>query len=329
MGSVRPGLRIKILVGVIVLTALATSVFLNPIRVSYSAKAPTESIAYDEQISIPKIAGGPGSLNPPVPNTVSDEARLPTGWTPLENGNYPGQLLVDVASVRLWRKVERYASFQYIPKPGTTDENFNKPILNEEIHDAFKCSEGTAEKISLAVYYEDGTGYGYYPWGHASAWQRVSPDTALGREMKFVCAVHLTAESPASANLDQGRILGTWHMDWAQGRIAAGQIVISETNIAWTSQDNHACVSDYALASRSTGPTFPGGPIGGTNSDHAYTTFVLELKGPHLQPCSQWMNSITVSLASARSDFANFAAFFRKVQGHGTMHRVSPIKTFP
>jgi hypothetical protein len=114
---VRSGLRIKLLVGVIVLAALATAVFLNPIRVSYSAKARTKSMAYDEQISIPKAAGGPGSVYPPVPNTAFDEARLPTGWTPLENGNDPGQLLVDLASVRLWSKVERYVSFQYIPKP--------------------------------------------------------------------------------------------------------------------------------------------------------------------------------------------------------------------
>jgi len=326
---VRPRLRIKVLLGVIVLAALATSVFLNPIRVSYYARTPTESIAHDEQISIPKVAGGPGSLNPPVPNAVSDEARLPTGWTLLDNGKDPGQLLVDVASVRLWSKVERYVSFQYIPKPGTTDENSNKPILNEEIHDAFKCSEGTAKKIGLTVYYADGTDRGYYPWGYASAWQRVSPDTALGREMKFVCAVHLTAGSPASANFDQGRILGTWHVDWAQGRIAAGQIVISETNIAWTSQDNHACMSDYALASRSTGPTFPGGPIGGTNSDDAYTTFVLELKGPHLQPCSQWMSSITVSPRLGSKRFCKFRRIFS--QGTSTRHNASriPIKTLP
>jgi hypothetical protein len=213
--------------------------------------------------------------------------------------------------------------------PGTTDENSNKPILNEEILDAFKCAEGTAQKIRLTVYYEDSTHQVYYPWGYASPWRGVSPDTALGREMKLVCAVHLTAESPASANFDQDRILGTWHVDWAQGRIAAGQIVISETTISWTSPDNHACMSDYALASRTTAPTFPGSPIGGTNSDDAYTTYVLELKGPHLQPCSQELNAITVSLTSAQSDFANFAAFSRKVQGHGTMRRVSPIKHCP
>jgi hypothetical protein len=199
MGTVRLRLRIKVFVGVIVLAALATALFLNPIRVSYSAKAPTKSIAYDEQISIPKAAGGPGSLNP-VPNTlggyaVSNQARLRSGWTPLENGDDPGQLLVDVASVRLWRKVERYASFQYVPKPGTIDENSNKPILNEEILDAFKCSEGTAQKIRLTVYYEDSTHQLYYPWGYASPWRRVSPDTALGREMKFVCALQLTSES--------------------------------------------------------------------------------------------------------------------------------------
>jgi hypothetical protein len=98
----------RVALGVIVLATLATAAFLNPIRASYSPKAPTESIAYDEQISIPKVAGGPSSMNP-VPNTlggyaVSDQAWLPSGWTPLENGNGPGQLLVDVATVRLWRK---------------------------------------------------------------------------------------------------------------------------------------------------------------------------------------------------------------------------------
>jgi hypothetical protein len=88
-------------------------------------------------------------------------------------------------------------------------------------------------------------------------------------------------------------------------------------------------MSVYTLASRSTGPTFPGGPIGSTNSDDAYTTFVLELEGPHLQPCSQKMNALTVSLLSAQSDFANFSFFFREVEGHGTMRRVSSIKTLP
>lgn len=161
MGTVRLGLRIKVLVGVIALAALTTAVFLNPIRVSYSAKAPTKSIAYDEQISIPKAAGGLGSLNL-IPNTlggypVSNQARLPSGWAPVENGDDP------------------------------------------EILDAFKCSEGTAQKIRLTVHYEDSTHQLYYPWGYASPWRRISPDTALGREMKFVCALQLTSESAKRA----------------------------------------------------------------------------------------------------------------------------------
>jgi hypothetical protein len=203
----------RVALGVIVLATLATAAFLNPTRASYSPNAPTESIAYDEQITIPKVAGGPGSMNP-VPNTlggyaVSDQAWLPSGWTPLESGNGPGQLLVDVATVRLWRKVERYASFQYIPKSRTMDENRNKPVLDELIRDAFKCSEGTAQKISLTVYYEDGTQQLYYPWGYGAPWKRVSADTALSREMKFVCALQLTSESPKPAKLDVDRIYGT------------------------------------------------------------------------------------------------------------------------
>jgi hypothetical protein len=87
------------------------------------------------------------------------------------------------------------AFLKYIPKPHMIDENRNKPILDELILDAFKCSEGTAQKIRLTVYYEDGTQQLYYPWGYAAPWKRVSPDTALGREMKFVCALQLTSES--------------------------------------------------------------------------------------------------------------------------------------
>ena len=96
---------------------------------------------FDQQIVIPKVSGGAGSMNP-LPNTiggyaVSDQASLPSGWTPLMNGSDPGQLLVDVTAIRLFRKVERYALFQYIPKPHTMDENRNKPISRELIFDAF------------------------------------------------------------------------------------------------------------------------------------------------------------------------------------------------
>jgi len=162
---------------------------------------------FDQQIVIPKISGGSSSMNP-LPNTmggyaVTDQASLPSGWTPLMNGNDPGQLLVDVTAIRLFREVERYALFQYIPKPHTMDENRNKPISYELIFDAFKCSEGMAQKIKLTAYYEDGTQQLYYPWGYAAPWKLVSPDTALSREMNFVCAVRLTSESPTRAKSDR------------------------------------------------------------------------------------------------------------------------------
>lgn len=196
----------KVGIGVIMLATLAIVAFLNPIRESDAPRAPSELIAHDQQISIPKVAGGPSSMNP-LPNTlggyaVSDRARELTRWTPVENGNDPGQLLVDVTTVRLWRKVERYASFQYIPKPHTMDQNRDKTILYELVLDAFKCSERVAQKIKLTVYYEDGTQQLYYPWGYAAPWELVSPESALSREMKFVCALQLSSESPASGKLD-------------------------------------------------------------------------------------------------------------------------------
>ena len=295
-----------------------------------SAHAPLpigSQISFDQQIVIPKVPRGARSLRWNS-SFISDEAGVASGWTPIDNGRDPGQLRVDVTSIHLWREVERDATFQFIPQPHTMDENRGKPILYELLGDSFKCSDGTAVKKSLTVYYEDGTHQDYFPWGYAALvgiWKPVARDTALSREMKFVCAVHLATPSPASANFDQDRILGTWHVDSAQGRIAAGPIVISETSIAWTANDNHACVSDYVLASRSAGPTFPGGPTGNNNFDDAYTTFVLELKGPHLHPCSQKMRAFTISLSSAHADLGHFAAFFVGVQAHGTMHR-APIR---
>jgi hypothetical protein len=297
--------------------------------------------AFDQQIVIPKIPGGASSMRPLVAaskaadgtvDAASDQVGLASGWTSIGNGKDPGQLRVDVTSIRLWRKVERSGWFQFIPESHTIDENRNKPILYELISDAFKCSEGTAVKLNLTVYYEDGTEQRYFPWGYAGLadiWKRVTPDTALSREMDFICAVQLTSESPRSANFDADRIFGTWHVeDGAQGRITAGPIVISETQIAWTAEDSHQCVSDYQLASRTTGPTFPGASMVGSKHDDAYTTFVLELKGPHLQPCAQKMNSFTISLTSDQRDFAHFAAFFVRVQGNGTMRRVSSNKAF-
>src|SRR6267378_2419171 len=300
----------------------------------------TSQNAFDQQIAIPKIPGGASSMRPLAEDAAiadgtgntGDQVGVASRWTAIKNSDDPGQLLVDVPSIHLWRKVERSAWFQYIPKPHTMDENRNKPILYELISDSFKCAEGTAVKLRLNAYYEDGTMQPYFPWGNAGLsgiWIPVRPDTALSREMKFVCAVQLTSDSTTSAKLDEDRIFGTWHVeDGAQGRIAAGPIVISETQIAWTAPDSHKCVSDYRLASRSTGSTFPGGPTAGNKPDDAYTTFALELKGPHLDSCSQKMSSFTVSFISTQRDFAHFTAFFLAPQGYGTVRRASS-KAFP
>jgi hypothetical protein len=96
----------------------------------------------------------------------------------------------------------------------------------------------------------------------------------------------------------------------AQGKVSAGPIVISETQITWTATDSQECTSKYQLASLSKGSTFPGGPTSSDKSDEAYTIFVLELKGPHLDSCSQKIGSFTISFASRERDFAHFTAFF-------------------
>jgi hypothetical protein len=142
--------------------------------------------------------------------------------------------------------------------------------------------------------------------------------------MKFVCAVHLASDPTSSAKLDQDRIFGTWQVETGtQGRIAAGPLVISQTQIAWMTPDGQKCVSDYRLASLSAGSTFPGGPAPGNEPDNAYITFALELKGPHLEPCSQKMSAFTMSFDSSQHDLANFTAFFLAPQAYGTMRRTS------
>ena len=210
------------------------------------------------------------------------------------------------------------------------DENANKPILYELIVDSFKCAEGKAVKSRLTVYYEDGTTQPYHPWGNATIsgmWASVRPDTVLSREMKFVCSVQLTNDPAPPTDADP--ILGTWHVqDGAKGRIAAGPLVISQTQIAWTAPDGQKCVSDYRLASRSIGSTYPGGPADGKAPDNAYITFALELKGPHFDPCSQKMSSLTMSFDSAQHNLAHFTAFFLAPQAYGTMRRASS-KPYP
>jgi hypothetical protein len=296
-------------------------------------KAPSDARlnALDQGITIPRIPGGVTVR--PVPEepyvnrvrTTEEKLGLESRWTPIAIGDDPGRLLGDVSSVHLWRKVERTGGFQYIPKLHTIDENTNKPILYELIVDSFKCAEGEAVKSGLNVYYEDGTMHPYFPWGNAAIsgiWVSVRPNSALSREMKFVCSVHLTSNSAAST--DAGPILGTWHVEnGPQGRISVGPLVISQTQIAWTAPDGQKCVSDYRLASRSIGSTFPGGPTAGNEPDNAYITFALELKGPHFDPCSQKISSFTMSFDSSQHDLAHFTAFFLAPQAYGTMRRVT------
>jgi hypothetical protein len=110
----------------------------------------TSQNAFDQQITIPKIPGGASSMRPEAQDAatadgtgnVGDQLGLASRWTAIDNGDDPGQLLVDVSSILFFRKVERSAWFQYIPKPHTMDENRKKPILYELISDSFKCAEG-------------------------------------------------------------------------------------------------------------------------------------------------------------------------------------------
>jgi hypothetical protein len=157
----------------------------------------------------------------------------------------------------------------------------------------------------------------------ANEWIRVRPGTTLSREMKSVCAVQLVSDSEMPTRLDEDRLLGTWRVDHgAQGKFAASPIVISEAQITWTASDGRKCTSAYQFASRSTGSTLPGAPT--ANVGDAYITLVLELKGPHLDPCAQKMDSLTVSFASDQRDFAQVTAFALAPQGFGTMRRLSP-----
>jgi hypothetical protein len=300
-----------------------------------------KSIADNQDITIPKAAG---VIKSPRLNVRDDPiwnatyVGLPSGWTPIANGNDSGHLLVDVTRVPLFG-ADRYGIFQYIPKPHTIDENINKPILYEIVNDAFRCADGTAAKQSLTVIYEDGTELNYSPWGAAIVWGiwiPVKPGTALSREMKFICAVELTRESKehstlkTSSMLDANRMLGTWQVEHdVQGRIAAAPIVISEQQIAWMTDDNRKCVSDYELASRSGGSAYPGASLESGDPAVEYTTFVLELKGEATKPCGQGMNSFTISFKSDQRDLAHFAAFRYAVQGYGTLRRVSSDGSIP
>jgi len=249
-----------------------------------------------------------------------------TKWTPLRNGNDSDQLLVDVTSIRSWKKGIRYAfDVVLIPKPHTMDVEKKKLIRYEQMEDRFNCSEGTASKVQLVMVYEDGSAQLYWPWGQEAPWRVVPPDTALSSEMKFVCALQLTSDSPAAAKLGSERIIGTWQLQTTQqlgdlGARIAGPIVISETQIAWPAEDEHTCAINYQLASRGTGPTFPGGPKASDKPDDAYTTYVLEL-GPHT--CALGLNDLTVSFQTDQVNLAYFTGLRVQV---GTMRRVSPRK---
>jgi len=324
----------KVGLGVIAVALLVIVAFLNPISQSGAPKPQVKKTIYDQEISIPKIPGGKSSMRPLREEAVdlNGQLGLVSRWTAIENGDNPGQLLIDLTSIHLWRKFERTGLFQYIPKAHTLDANRNRPIVYELVNDAFECAKGVAEKLSLTVYYEDGAQQTYYPWRYpgASEWIPVRPDTTLSREMKSVCAVQLASGSQMPTRLDEGRLLGAWRVeDGAQGKIAAGPVVISEAQIMWTTPDSRKCTSAYQLASRSIGSAFPGGPTANDERADAYITFVLELKGPHLDPCAQEMNSLTVSFASDQRDFAHFTAFFLAPQGFGTMRRVSSARAIP
>jgi hypothetical protein len=330
--------RLQLLAGIAAIAILAVLYsryggpwYIQPERPPPKVPSDASLNALDQGITIPRIPGGVTMR--PVPEEpylngvriAEEKLGLESRWTGIKNGDDPGQLLVDVPGIHSARQVERYAWFQYIPPPHTMDENTNKQILYELMSDSFKCADGTAVKLRQQVYYEDGTMQPYFPWGNAGIsdiWIPVRPDTVLSRQMKFVCSVHLTGDSATST--DEDPILGTWHVeDGAKGRIAAGPLVIAQSQIEWTAPDGQKCVSDYRLASRSIGSTFPGGPAAGNEPDNAYITFALELKGPHFDPCSQKMSSFTMSFDSSQHDLAHFTAFFLAPQAYGTIRRVT------
>ena len=320
----------KVGLGLVFLATVSIIALLNPIQRTDSPKhliMESKSIGYDQGISIPKVSGGATSRGPLVQDAgdLGGQLGVASRWTAI-NVNDPGQLLIDLTRIQLWRNIERNAWFQYIPKAHTTDDNRHLPILYELVNDSFECAEGMAEKISVVVYYEGGGEQTYYPWRYpgANEWVPVRPNTTLSHEMAFVCGVQLTADSPPSARIDQARLFSTWQVEkGAQGRIAAGPIDISETHVAWTTADGQPCVSGYQLTSINNGSTFPGGPSANDEVADAYTTFTLELQGPHREPCLQKMRSFTISLPSNQRDFAYFTAFYFAPQGFGTMRRVS------
>jgi hypothetical protein len=256
-----------------------------------------------------------------------DSARLEIAkatWTPLKNGNDSSQLFIDVTSIRKWEKPERYAfDVLLVPKPHTLDAEKKKPFRFEVMEDRFNCQQGTASKVQLRRYYEDGTSEGYWPWGLAAPWRSIEPGAAIDSEMKFVCALLLTSDSPVAVKVGSQRIFGTWKFEgtWqleGLGRQVSGPIAISETQVAWTEEGKDTCAINYQIASRGTGSTFPGGPVASDSPGDAYTTYVLQF-GPHT--CAPGARFLTVSFPSGRVNFAYVTGFYLQA---GTMRRVLP-----
>jgi hypothetical protein len=311
---------------------LALPFFVAATPGTQSAPHPARVIDFDQRVSIPTMRRGAGSTGPQnaPPNFVGnmepyDRAGLALGWTPIGDGD-DGQLLADVSAIRLWRKVERSALFQYIPARRTVDENRNKVVLYELVNDSFKCSARTAVKVGLEVKYQDGTWQRYFPWGYAALediWVPVMPGTALDREMSFVCGVQL-ASDPANtvSRGDADRLFGTWLLGAdTQGRIS-GQIRVARDTISFTADGGkQPCSVRYHLTTLVTGSTYPGAQFSGNRLDNRYSTFVMELGEHH---CALGIAAITVTLSSDERDVAHFAAFFGPVQAAGTMRRVAP-----
>ena len=291
---------------------------------------PTYGINFNQQIFIPRYSGSMRAQNE-SPNSVGgmeafDKTGLVLGWTPIVSGD-DGELLADVGSIHLARKVERSGWFQYIPATHTIDENRNKPIVYELVNDSFNCLDKTAAKLHLDVKYEDGSWQQYFPWGYAGEleiWKPVTRGTALEREMKFICGVQLGSE-PAPLHFGNAdRLFGTWGVEGdAQGRVA-GPIIIAEKQISFTVDVKPKLAAvDYHLVSRFTASTFPGGPLASDERKDDYTTFVLELGEHH---CALGIHSITVTFTSGQFDVAHFAAFYGPIQGSGTMRRVPTVR---
>jgi len=325
--------KIKVMWGIVAVVLFAAWYWKygGPWRIDSSSAQkpfdPTYRINFNQQIFIPRYSASMRAQNEP-PNAVDGmeslgKAGLALGWTPISSGD-DGQLLADVGDIRLWRKVERSAWFQYIPSTHTIDENRNKPILYELLNDSFKCFDKTAVKLHLDVKYEDGSWQQYFPWGYAGEleiWKPVTPGTALDREMKFICGVELASDPSITVLGDSDRLFGTWSVETdAPGRVA-GPIAIAEKHISFTVDDKQTCTVDYQLASRFTGSTFPGGPLASDEGENHYTTFVLEFREHH---CAPGIQSITITFTSDQFDVAHFSAFSGSVQGSGTMRRAVP-----